>query len=49
MIEVVAGVGVGIEGGGLGRGLNYALQTLKRESPEMSLGLNDIPLEWYLH
>ena len=49
VIEVVAGVGVGIEGDGLGRGLNYALQTLKRESTDMSLGLNEIPLEWYLH
>ena len=49
VIEVVAGAGVGIEGDGLGRGLNYTLQTLKRESTEMSLALNEIPLEWYLH
>ena len=40
VIEVVAGAGVGIEGDGLGRGLNYTLQTLKRESTEMSLALN---------
>lgn len=48
-IEVVAGVGVGIEGDGLGRGLNYALQTPKCESTEMSLGLSEIPLQWHLH